>query len=652
MAAKLLRAFDVASSDAREQIILGIAERLSDDELQCFQTALQRLERRFDVLCGVSKSSGANLPHEIQLQIVDLLDITDIYYCTNVCRRWRGLLLQCEQLTDDLLKKFTCGFLKGSDGIFPVDRVEGLQRGRTFQDLTCSASRHIPPPVSATARIEALRQAGPASRLGFPTSGPTVSKYLYADGRLAWQLSPAPGEWVNSILVHDFHAHRRWDLSLPSMRTQGIKLALWALGRDLVVARVVGERVLYAWDLTSHAFDRVTLQNPPHRCFTRYRSVVVVTQSGELLLWSFGHGLANIDVAMPQDEGEYRGPAKPERTPREPLSAYEIQNSRVMFHPRDEDVFFMATFNERAFDPDIFLLLWVCEFRNKRCCRIFTYRVPPDRRHWIVFGAHRVDAHGTYQLLEQENHLDGGVQVSGVTFNTISKSFGDLRFEAPMNANRDISLVWNNHLVLGQASPEKLRVRPCPLVALGRPPNPRGRGAGSDIVFKSQTPERALESVMTSVSPELIDKNAPRAAIEASEQGNPKYDVIRAPDVSPSTSCIGAGIGLRYMLSFFGGHCNWEGFHARDCPRSSGLQPSDGHLYPINYFAQDDLSGDWGGHSLAIFGDDDFLVVVNSKKYYTVFAVDEYGKIAGTIRDGVSDNAEGMSQEAPQVTGS
>lgn len=552
-----------------------------------------------------------------------------------------------------------------------MDRVEGLQRGRRFKDLTCSASRHIPPPISTTARIEAIRQAGPASRLtaGFPNSGPTVSKYLYADGRLAWQLSSAPGEWVNSILVHDFRTHRRWNLSLPSMRTRGIKLALWALGRDLVVARVVGERVLcvqntrmvqhpanhsfrYAWDLTSHAFDRVTLQNPPHRCFTRCRSVVVVTQSGELLLWSFGHGIANIDMAMPQDEGEYRGPAKPERTPREPFSAHEIQDSRVMFHPRDEDVFFMVTFNERVFDPGVFLLLWVYEFRNRRCCRIFTYKVPPERRHWIVFGVHRVDAHGTYQLLEQENHTDGGVQVSGVTFNTISKSFGNLMFQAPMNAHRDISLVWNDHLVLGQTSSDKSKVRPCPLVALGRPPNPHGLEAGSDIVFESRTPKRALESVMTSVSPAFLDKTTPRAAIEASEQGDPMYDVIRAPDVSPSTSCIGAGIGLRYMLSFFGGPCNWEGFHSRDCPRSSGLRPSDGHLYPINYFAQDDLSGEWGGHSLAIFGDDDFLVVVNSKDYYTVFAVDEDGEIAGTIRDGASDNAEGMSREAPQVTGS
>lgn len=84
-----------------------------------------------------------------------------------------------------------------------------------------------------------LLQADSTSRGG---SDNIVSKYLYADGRLALQLTPAPGEWVNSIIVHDFHAHKQWDLSLPSMRTRGIKLALWALGPDLVVARVVGER--------------------------------------------------------------------------------------------------------------------------------------------------------------------------------------------------------------------------------------------------------------------------------------------------------------------------------------------------------------------------------------------------------------------------
>lgn len=377
----------------------------------------------------------------------------------------------------------------------------------------------------------------------------------------------------------------------------------------------------------------------------------MVTVSGKLLFWSFGGDLVDIDMAVPQDEGDYRGPARPECIPRAPLTAYERQNLRIMFHPGDEDVFFMATFDDRVLEPDVFLLLWVYEFRNNRCCRIFTYSVPPERRHWIVFGAHEVDAHGTYQLLEQENRADDGVHVSYVTFSTISKSFGAQRFQVPVNADQDISFVWNDHLVLGQASSEESRVRPCPLVALGRPPDPHGLEAGPDIVFENQTHERAMENMMTSaVSPELASRDALSAAMKASEQGNPKYDIVRAQDVSPSTSFIGAGIGLRYMLSFIGGYCNWEGLHVNGCPRSSGLQSSDGYLYPLN-FAEDSLTASWGGTAKGILGDDNFLVVINSRGYYTVFAVDEDGKMAEAMRDDASHIA-GMSREAREVTGS
>lgn len=412
--------------------------------------------------------------------------------------------------------------------------------------------------------------------------------------------------------------------------------------------------IRYAWDLISRAFDRVTLQSPPNACFTKYRSVVIVTESGELLLWSFGHGLTSIDLAMPKDEAQYRGPAKPKHIPRKPLSAYERRIARVIFHPRDEDVFFVATIDNRNFGSDVSVLLWVYEFSNKRCCRIFTYEVSPERRFWNDFSVQEVDAHGTYQLLDQSKPTDGIYHISCVTFNTLSKSFGALRFQAPVEARRQVSLVWNDHLVLGGASPQKSTVRPCPLVTLGQPPNPHRLQTGSDIVFEGQTPDSAMENGMTSVAyQEFFDSDVPRAAIKASEKGTPKYDVIRAPDVSPSTSFVGASIGLRYMLSFFGGQCNWEGPHARDCSRSSGLQPSDGHLYPVNYFARDNLSYDWGGCASAIFGDDDFLLVVNSRDYYyTVFAVDEDGKIAGTVRDGTSDNAEGMSRDEPQVVGS
>lgn len=402
----------------------------------------------------------------------------------------------------------------------------------------------------------------------------------------------------------------------------------------------------------SHAVDRITLQNPPNRCYTRYRSVVIVTHSGELLLWSFGQGLTNINTAMPQDEGDYQGPTKPKSIPRTPLSAFEIQNSRIMFHPRDEDVFFLATFDDRNLGPAEFLMLWVYEFRNKRCCRIFTYSVPPERRLWIVFGAQKIDAHGTYQLLEQENPTVDGVQFSSVTFNTINRSFGSLRFQTPRDTHCDTSLVWNGQLILEHANPETPSMRTYPLVALGHAPNTDSLKAATDAVSETQRLERAMESMMTSISsPSIVDRNMfssqrTRTAIEELEQDKAKYGIVRTPYVSDSKPNLGSAIGLRYALSLFGGQCNGQGHHSRDCPRASDLPSPELDTYPINYFAHRRSRDEEGVKAREIVGDDEFLVVITNRNYFTAFAVDEDGKIAEAMRGNATDSVEQAPHES------
>jgi hypothetical protein len=320
--------------------------------------------------------------------------------------------------------------------------------------------------------------------------------------------------------------------------------------------------------------------------------------------------LEDIDTAMPQDEDEDRGPARRRNILKRPLSNFELHNLTVMFHPRDKDVFFLATFDDRNLNPDD---LWVCEFRNKRCCRIFTYSVPPERRLSVVFDAQMIDAHGTYQLLEHEAPTENGVQLSGVTFNTISKSFGASRFQAPRNTDAEKCSIWNDQLVLQYADPEAPRIRPCPLLVVRPPPSPGSLEAAPDAAPGDQSFERAMESMMGSAaSLEIVDSNVVpsqrlRTMIETLEQGKPKYDIIRAPGVPASIPDLCAATGLCYMLLFFGGQCNWEGDHVMDCPGASGL-PSP--------FAR----------AVAILGDDRFLVVIN-RNYYTVFAVDEDGDI-------------------------
>lgn len=532
-----------------------------------------------------------------------------------------------------------------------MDRVEGLQRGRTYRDLTCSGSPHLRPPNSTVAQMGLPGSASSSTSGVSPPPreilGRAVSRYLYSDGRLAWQLMLAPGEWAHSIIVHDFHAHGRWYLSLPAMRTKGIKLVLWALGSDLVIARAVGERVLYvrntwplpyhansivryAWDLRSRAVDRVTLQNLPSKCFTRHYTVVIVSQSGELLLWSFGRGVANIDTAVPQHE-DYRGLARQRYLLRRPLSNFELHNLAVLFHPTDQDVFFLATFDDRRLHPGD---LWVCEFRNKRCCRIFTYTVPPERHLSVIFRARMIDSHGTYQLLEHEAPNENGVQLSGVTFNTISKSFRASIFQAPDDSESEKCLIWNDQLVLRYADPEASNIRRCPLLVIGPPPSPGSPKAVSDAVPGDQSLKRAMESMMTFGASlgifenNVVTSNQLRTMIPALEQGKPKHDIIRSPGISDSIPGLCSAVGLRYVLLFFGGQCNWGGEHIRDCPGASGL--------PSPFTGAE-----------AILGDDDFLVIVTDRNYYTVYAVDEDGRIGEAMRSSATIGVEEAPCESP-----
>lgn len=147
MAANFLRAFDLASSGIKEQIIFGIAERFGEDDLRCLQTALRRSERRFDVLCGTSKTSGAQIPHEIQLQIVEQLDITDLYYCTNVCRKWRCLILKSKRLTNGLLKNWFPALVGG--GCDSPELLHQAIRRRHLRSTGRFRSRQVerPPPL-------------------------------------------------------------------------------------------------------------------------------------------------------------------------------------------------------------------------------------------------------------------------------------------------------------------------------------------------------------------------------------------------------------------------------------------------------------------------------------------------------------------------
>lgn len=392
----------------------------------------------------------------------------------------------------------------------------------------------------------------------------------------------------------------------------------------------------------SRAVERVTLPAIPSKCFTRNYSVVIVSQSGEMLLWSFRHGLEDVDTMIPKDENEDQGSPRRKHILNRPLSILELNDLTIMFHPTDENVFFLATYNDKDLSPDE---LWVCEFRNKHCCQIFTYRVPIlwHRPHSMIFSPQLIDAHGTYQLLEQRPRTGEGVQIRGVTFNTISKSFGALRFQAPNNTDAERFLIWNDQLVL-KYDPEGPLIRPWPLLVLGPLPSSRSLEAAAAAESGNQPLELAMECLIkAATSLKTADRSvAPthrlRTMIEALEHWKQRHDIIRAPDVPELMPEICTAVGLRHMLLFFGGQCNWEGDHVRDCPGMFGLPK------PLvrSWTTDGTTTSGAPNHACArvqLKGDDDFLVIFN-QSYYTVFAVDEDGEIAKVMRDSTTLRAE------------
>lgn len=298
-----------------------------------------------------------------------------------------------------------------------------------------------------------------------------------------------------------------------------------------------------------------------------------------------------------------------------------------------------------------YVLLSVYEFRNTRCSRIFTSWISPQfalNCPWTEINAQKADAHGTYNLLEGRIAIGSGVQVSCITFNTMSKTFGNLRFQAPLSDENGSCLIWNEHMVFQHRHSKVSVLRPCILsVAERRSPDHPSLETVPDAV------KYVMEGMMMSANSAEISEHSlgfitrsPPTRIEASEGVKPRYDIARLPDVPRRYSLmpeINAAAGLRSIMSFYGGQCSWEGIHDRDCPRSSGPSVPERYLYPVNYFACNALhtTDVWVKASHA---DDDFLVIFTNLDFCTVFAVDEDGKIADAMRDGVSESVENVSE--------
>lgn len=400
--------------------------------------------------------------------------------------------------------------------------------------------------------------------------------------------------------------------------------------------------------------------------------MIIVTVQGDLLLWRFQGGVTQIDAStMPQDQRSYYGPTEPSLVPSPPLTPEDVRNSTQFFHPKDERVFFLATYHEK--DPD-----WICVylFRDNTCSRVFTYSftcpfemITRESSSWETLGvydgrmenshahlaAKKSDSHGTQVLLRLRGKLDGVYRHIYVMFNALNTEFSARMFEPPPGYETagEPPLLWNEQLYVSASNLSTSLPHtfyPSPVLVL-RPsktePPLQAERTGTqcgEIKPTKVTPwEQSRDELeLREIQEELLTSSVMQQPVTCRTSAAPpkkdmvrNQDIVRAyPHVAESCSYVE---GLHYMCSFYGDECTSAGPHDPKCTRCLSAAPSWGNgnasaaepaRGPLNHVGR-------GGNGVlvgTIYADDDFMTIVPlSGTFYTIFAVDPDRKMAKAL---------------------
>lgn len=442
----------------------------------------------------------------------------------------------------------------------------------------------------------------------------------------------------------------------------------------------------HAWNHQTQTTCNIMLPATLDECITHGQSVLIATVQGDLLLWTFSHGVVQVDInTIPLDREENHGPAEHSSVPIPPLTQEDLQLRQATYflHPRDEQVFFVATYHEM--DPD-----WICvyEFTGKTCSRVFRYSfscpfeiVTRGSSSWETLGVYHgrlekshahfaaktADSHGTHVLLGLRGRLDGTYRHIYVTFNTLTKTFSAQMFEPPPgyeSLSGEPPLVWNGQLCvnvshLSTSLPHTFYPSPVLVLQPSRTETPLG-GKRTSAQWGVTKPKKAAswkqredELRLREIQEEMLTSSVMQQPDTHPMFSTPKKDVVRHQDVlrafPRATDAYSYVSGLLYMFSFYGDQCTSAGPHATNCTRCLPATPSGGTVassrmeskqLPLNYVSH-------GGDDVqvrTIFADDDFMVIVPVRgDFYTIFAVDPDRRMAKALIESSDETTKGYT---------
>ncbi|KAI0432289.1 hypothetical protein F5Y09DRAFT_339793 [Xylaria sp. FL1042] len=112
---------------------------------------------------------------------------------------------------------------------------------------------------------------------------------LYTSGKVAYHLCGC------IVVVDDLKSNTRKVLTPPSGMMYGLALKLHALGSRLVVGSI--DRLLVAWDHVNNRAYEKSLPSRVLRCTTRDDRVGIVRYGGDVLIWTPGHAVLQLDLS-------------------------------------------------------------------------------------------------------------------------------------------------------------------------------------------------------------------------------------------------------------------------------------------------------------------------------------------------------------------
>ncbi|KAI0116403.1 hypothetical protein GGR51DRAFT_501217 [Nemania sp. FL0031] len=153
--------------------------------------------------------------------------------------------------------------------------------------------------------------------------GEAETSALYFSGKLAWCLNN------RLIIIDDFRSKTRKIFTVPSGVRHGLALKLQAFGSRLAIAVV--DRLVIAWDHIDNRSYEKSLPTRVLRCATQNNRVAFVMHGGDVMIWTPGQAVLQLDPSLPSilKVGNGSSEAHPPRTLLYPF--FDAHNSETLY---------------------------------------------------------------------------------------------------------------------------------------------------------------------------------------------------------------------------------------------------------------------------------------------------------------------------------